>query len=235
MNGRRPLNGHAAKALGLALVCAGLANPAPCLAQGTAGNSEGSDSLGVQAGFQPPVYAVLGFGYGMRSDGCVLCESPEEDRSFSAYLGVVRPLWNGVGVGLDVSVWRRGRPGTPGPLDGDGIPEPTSLANMLGNLSVSVSYDFWHFFARAGAGLAFGSKDLEMENPEGAIIVHTASGWGPGYPAGAGVLVPVASMVSLAIYGNWNVGHYDMVSPQGLIERSARHQYLEVGFGVAMR
>jgi hypothetical protein len=171
----------------------------------------------------------------MRNDGCVLCGSPEEDKSFSAYLSVVRPLWKGVGVGLDVSVWRKGRPGTPGPLDGDGIPEPTSLSNMLGNLSVSFSYDYWHFFARAGVGLAFGSKDLEMENPEGDIIPHTASGFGPGFSAGAGFTIPVASMVSLAFYGNWNRGHYDMVSPQGLIERDATHQYLEFGVGVAMR
>jgi len=193
------------------------------------------DSIPAQPVFQPPVYAVLGFGYGIRNDGCVLCESPEEDKSFSAYLGVVRPLWKGVGIGLDVSVWRRGRPGTPGPPDGEGIPEPTSLANMLGNLSVSFSYDFWHLFVRAGGGVAFGSKDLEMENPEGAIIVHTASGWGPGFSAGAGVTVPIASVVSLAFYGNWNMGRYDMVSPQGLIERGAEHQYLEFGVGVAMR
>jgi hypothetical protein len=209
--------------------------PAGGVAQEAEDSLAGTDSLLAEAGFQPPVYAVLGLGYGMRRDGCVLCESPEEDRSFSAYLGVVRPLWKGLGVGLDVNVWRRGRPGTPGPLDGEGVPEPTSLANMLGNISISFSYDFWHLFVRAGAGMAFGSQDLEMENPEGDIIVHTASGWGPGFSAGAGATVPVANMVSLAFYGNLNVGHYDMVSPQGLIERDAKHQYLEVGVGVAMR
>jgi opacity protein-like surface antigen len=106
---------------------------------------------------------------------------------------------------------------------------------MLANISVSFSYDYWHLFVRAGAGVAYGSKDLEKENPSGDIIVHRASGWGPGYTLGAGVAIPLASMVSLAFYGNWNVGHYDMVSPQGLIERDAKHQYLELGVGVTVR
>jgi hypothetical protein len=171
----------------------------------------------------------------MRNDGCILCESPEEDNSFSAYLGVVRPLWNGIGVGVDVSVWRKGRPGTPGAPDPEGVPEPTSLSNILGNLSVSFSYDFWHLFVRAGAGVAMGRQDLEMENQEGNIITHTASGWGPGYSIGCGVTVPVASMLSLAFYANYNAGYYDLVSPQGLTERNANHRYLELGVGVAMR
>jgi hypothetical protein len=42
-------------------------------------------------------------------------------------------------------------------------------------------------------------------------------------------------VVSLAFFGNWNVGHYDMVSPQGLTERDAMHEYLEFGVGVAVR
>lgn len=194
-----------------------------------------ADSLAPAPGFVVPVLAVLGFGYGMRNDGCILCESPEEDRSFSAYLGIVKPLKSGIGVGLDASVWRKGRPGTPGALDTLGVPTPTSLANMLGNVSVSFSYDYWHLFVRAGAGVSFGRQDLEMENQEGAVIIHTASGWGPGYSLGGGFTVPVASMVSLAFYGNWNVGHYDLVSPQGLTERGARHRYLELGVGLAMR
>jgi hypothetical protein len=193
------------------------------------------DSLAGPPPLQLPVHGILGLGYGMRSDACVLCDSPDEDSSFSAYLGVIRPLFKGLGVGLDISVWRKTRPGTPGAPDPEGIPEPMPLANMLGNISVSFSYEYWHLFARAGAGVAYGSKDLEMENLAGDVIVHRASGWGPGFSLGGGFGIPVASMVSLAFYGNLNVGQYDMVSPQGLIERDARHQYLELGVGVTVR
>jgi hypothetical protein len=212
-----------------------LAGPGRIEAQEPGDTLAVGDSLQAPAGFVVPVHVVLGFGYGIRSDECILCESPQEDRSFSAHLSIVRPMWHGIGVGIDASVWRKGRPGTPGALDPEGVPEPTSLANMLGNLSVSFSYDYWRFFLRAGAGVAFGSQDLEMENQEGNIIIHTASGWGPGYSLGGGFTIPVASVVSLAFYGNFNVGHYDMVSPQGLTERRVKHQYLELGVGVALR
>jgi len=212
-----------------------ISRPIIVVAQEPADSAAVPDSLAAPAGFSVPVLAVLGFGYGMRNDDCILCESPDEDRSFSAYLGIVRPLWSGVGVGIDISVWRKARPGTPGALDTEGVPEPTSLSNVLGNLSVSFSYDFWHLFVRAGAGIALGRQDLEMENQEGNIIVHTASGWGPGYSVGAGVTIPVSSMVGLAFYANYNGGRYDLVSPQGLTERNANHRYLELGVGVAMR
>jgi opacity protein-like surface antigen len=205
------------------------------VAQEDQDSTAAADSLQAPTGFAIPVHVVLGFGYGMRNDECVLCESTEEDRSFSAHVSIVRPLWHGFGVGIDASAWRKGRPGTPGALDAEGVPESTSLANMLGNLSVSFSYDYWHLFVRAGAGISFGSQDLEMENQEGDIIVHTASGWGPGYSVGGGVTLPVASVVSLAFYANYNVGQYDMVSPQGVTERRAKHQYLELGVGVALR
>lgn len=181
-----------------------------------------------------PAYGILGVGYGNRSDACVLCESPQDNKSFTAHLSVGRPLGKGIGIGLAASVWRKGRPGTPVVADSTGVPTAGSLANMLGNASVSVSYRYWRFFAQAGGGVAFGSQDLEMTGSGGELLVHTATGWGIGYTAGAGFTVPVASMVSLAFFGNWNVGHYDMVSPQGLTERAAKHQYLEFGVGVGV-
>lgn len=235
MNGIAHLTKTGASAL-LVFLCIGLmVEPDEALAQDPQDTTAVADSLVAPAGFSVPVLAVLGFGYGMRNDGCILCESPEEDNSFSAYLGIVRPLWHGIGVGVDVSVWRKGRPGTPGALDPEGVPEPKSLSNILGNLSVSFSYDYWHLFARAGAGISLGRQDLEMENQEGNIITHTAAGWGPGYSVGGGITVPVASMLSLAFYANYNAGFYDLVSPQGLTERDANHRYLELGIGVAMR
>lgn len=225
------------------LVALGLASPGMLNAQAEQGAIQASDSVEAMDSPAPPpgggealpVFVVLGLGYGNRSDDCILCASPEDNKSFTGHLGVGRPLGHGFGVGLDVSVWRRGRPGTPLLADSSGVPVETSLANTLGNLSVSVSYDFWHLYARAGAGVAFGAQDLETLDANGDLLVHTASGWGVGYSAGLGLTIPVASVVSLSIFANWNVGHYDMISPQGLTERQAKHEYVEVGAGLAVR
>lgn len=217
--------------------------PFELAAQTPSDPSRASDSISVADSLSPdperkgglPVFLVLGLGYGSRNDACVLCESPEDNKSFTGHLSLGRPLGYGFGVGLDVSVWRRGRPGTPLPPDSTGVPGETSLANTLGNLSVSFSYDFWHLYLRAGGGLAFGSQDLETTDANDNPLIHTASGWGVGYSAGLGLKIPVASVVSLSLFGNWNVGHYDMISPQGLTERQARHQFLELGAGLAIR
>ena len=55
------------------------------------------------------------------------------------------------------------------------------------------------------------------------------------YSLGGGVTLPLASMVSLAFFGNWNVGTYDLASPEGVLERDSRHEYLELGFGLTIR
>jgi len=106
---------------------------------------------------------------------------------------------------------------------------------MLGNASVSLSYQIWHIFVRGGGGIAFGKQDLEFLNPTGELAIHTASGLGIGYSVGAGFTIPLASFVSMAVFGNWNAGFYDLVSPQGLTERSASHQWLEFGVGLGVR
>jgi hypothetical protein len=111
----------------------------------------------------------------------------------------------------------------------------TSLTNTLGNASISFSYQLWHIYLRAGGGLAWGSQDLEVAGPNNDITVQTASGLGIGYSAGAGLTLPIASVVSLAFYGNWNVGHYDMIAPQGVSERGSKHEYFELGVGLALR
>ena len=97
------------------------------------------------------------------------------------------------------------------------------------------SYQFWHIYLRAGGGLAWGSQDLEIAGSNDDITVQTASGVGIGYSAGAGLTLPIASVVSLAFFGNWNVGHYDMISAQGVSERGLKHEYLELGVGLALR
>ncbi len=182
-----------------------------------------------------PVAVILGVGYGERSDECFLCDSPRNNKSFTGYLSIGRPLTHGVGVSLDASVWMKGRPGTPGAVDENGVPTPSTLRNILGNLSASVFLEVWRLYLRAGAGMAFGSQDLEMSLADGSMAVHTARGFGVGYSLGAGATVPLVSVAHLAVFANWNVGGYDMVSPQGLTERGARHEYLEVGIGVSAR
>lgn len=195
-----------------------------------------------------PVKVILGLSYGIRVDDCVLCANPQDNKSFSGHLSVVRPLYNGIGVGLDASVWRRGRPGTPLPPDSTGTVQGTTLANTLGNLSVSFSYEASRVFVRAGVGAAYGAQAREVapppdpeadptDPPDADLrpLVDTASGFGVGYSVGGGVTVPIASVVSLAFYLNWNEGFYDMLSPLGTTARDARHRYLEMGIGVALR
>lgn len=58
---------------------------------------------------------------------------------------------------------------------------------------------------------------------------------GVGYAAAAGVTVPLASMVSLVFFGNWNAGGYDLATRAAMIERGVRHEYVELGFGLTTR
>lgn len=182
-----------------------------------------------------PVFATLGLGYGLRWSDCALCASPEDNESFSGHLGVGRPLGHGLGVGLDVSVWRRTRPGPPSAADSSGARAGTRLSNMLGNASLSFSYHIAFAYVRAGGGLAWGHQDQELTNGEAEPVVARASGVGIGYSAGAGFTLPVHSVISLVFFGNWNYGTYDMASPEGVVLRGASHRYLELGVGLTAR
>jgi len=208
-------------------------SPAFLSAQFTQNPAAPADSLAPQ-GFEMPVRVILGVGYGERSDECFLCDNPKNNKSFTGYLSVGRPLGHGLGLSLDASFWMKGRPGTPGAVDENGVPTPSSLRNMLGNLSASVFLEVWRVYVHAGGGLAFGSQDLEMTAADGSMAVHAARGFGVGYSVGAGFTIPLASMAHLAVFGNYNVGSYDMVSNQGLTERGAKHEYLELGIGVGV-
>ena len=204
--------------------------------QGTAPDSAlGDRTVGEGPAMGLPVFATLGFGFGSRSDECVLCESPEDNESFSAHLSVGRPLAAGVGVGLEVSVWKRGRPGLPGPADESGEPTTTPVANTLGNASIAFSYQVWHLYARAGAGLAWASQSLVVPGEDGDPALASWSGKGVGYTVGGGVTVPLHPMMSLAFYANWNLGTYDMSEAQGAVHRDVRHEYVEIGVGVSLR
>jgi hypothetical protein len=178
--------------------------------------------------------ATLGLGFGHRSDPCSTCTSPENTDSFTGHLALAKPLGRGLGVGLDVSVWRRGHPGPVGPADSTGAPTATTLTNTLGNASVVFSWQIWHAWVRAGGGLALGRQD--MANGSGsATAITTASGMGVGYTVGAGISLPVAAPLSLAFFANWNAGSYDLVSPVAVVERGAQHRYLEMGVGLTLR
>jgi hypothetical protein len=140
-------------------------------------------------------------------------------------------MGNGLGVGMDASVWRRGHPGVPAAADSLGAGRATKLVNQLGNASLTFSVQRWQIFARAGIGLALGQQDLQ----DVAGNVTTATGMGIGYSLGGGITLPLASLVSLAFFGNWNVGSYDLTTPTAVIERGVRHEYVELGFGLTIR
>jgi len=182
-----------------------------------------------------PIFLTLGLGYGQRSDPCSHCTSPENTDSFTGHLSVGRYLVGGLGVGIDASVWRRGHPGPLADADSAGVKAPTTLSNTLGNASLTFSYQLWHLFVRAGGGLSWGGQDLVETDAEGSPTVVRASGMGIGYSVGGGLTVPLASMASIAFFGNWNVGRYDMVSPTAVLERNAEHRYLELGMGISLR
>ena len=182
-----------------------------------------------------PVFFTLGFAYGERADDCTLCESPLDVKSFSAHVSVGKYLTKGLGVGIDGSIWKRGRPGTPGPADSTGAVTATSLSNQLGNVSVSLSWETWHLWLRTGVGLAFGSQDQEEAQDDATPVIVTASGRGIGYSFGGGLTLPLHPMISLAAYGNYNVGNYDLTSVNGVLERGTQHRFWEVGIGVSLR
>lgn len=182
-----------------------------------------------------PIFLTLGLAYGKRTDDCTLCESPLDNKSFSAHLSLGKRLPKGLGVGLDASVWKRGRPGTPGPADSTGAATPTSLSNMLGNASVSLSYQIWHAWVRGGTGIAWGHQDQEEPGEEESPVVVRASGKGVGYSFGGGLKLPLHPMIALAVYGNWNAGTYDLTSIRGVIERDTQHRFWEIGIGITLR
>lgn len=179
-----------------------------------------------------PVLLTVALGYGQRLDGCVACVAPENTTSFTGHVALAKPLAGSLAIGLEGSVWRRGHPGPPGAPDSLGVPVPTTLSNTLGNASLVFSYQLWRVFVRAGGGVAWGSQDLAAEE---APSIERASGMGLGYTVGAGVTLPLAGPVSLAFFGNWNAGFYDLASPTRVVARGAEHSYYEVGVGLTLR
>lgn len=143
-------------------------------------------------------------------------------------MSIGKYVWRGLAVGLDGSLWKRAHPGVPDTLGGGST---TSLVNQLGNASLSFSYQTWHVFVRAGVGLALGYQDIQSSSGS----VTRASGKGIGYSFGGGVTLPIASLISLAFFANWNAGSYDLSTAEALIERGVKHKYIEVGFGLTLR
>lgn len=180
-----------------------------------------------------PIFGTLGFAFGQRRDGCALCPSPDDDQSFAAHLSVGKYLVYGIGVGVDASLWRRSRPaGFADPEDPEG--GPATLTNTLGNASIVFSWQAWHVFARAGGGLAWGAQDGAGTGDEAETVV-SSTGMGVGYTVGGGITLPLHPMISLAFFGNYNVGQYDLTEPSGVVVRDTRHEVLELGIGVTIR
>ena len=179
-----------------------------------------------------PIFATLGVGYGRRSDPCTSCASPDNTDSFTGHLSVGKRLGHGLGVGVQGSVWRRGHPGPLGAADSTGTPTPTKLTNTLGNASLVFSWQLWHVWIEGGGGLAWAGED--MVDADSSTVVH-ASGMGIGYSLGGGFALPLAGPLSLAFFGNYNAGQYDLTSPMAVVDRGASHQYLELGIGLTLR
>ena len=184
---------------------------------------------------RPGIFFMLAAGYGQRRDGCILCASPEDVDGFTGHAGFGRYLARGLGIGVDASVWRKTRQGPPLPADSTGVAVASTLSNMLGNASISLSYTLWHLYVRAGGGVAWGHQDIEETDVAGEITVIRASGIGVGYSVGAGATLPVYGPVSLAFFGNWNHGRYDLAGERSVLTRDATHSYLELGVGLTIR
>ncbi len=216
----------------IAVLAVAVLGPSVLSAQNPAADAE-TDSAMVVAAEVPgaPIIFTLGIGYGERLDACVLCTSANDVKSFTGHLSVGKYLVGGLGVSMDVSVWRRAHPGPSGALDSLGVATPTSLVSQLGNASVSFSYQVWHVFTRAGVGLAWGHQDVV--NTEGDVVA--ASGKGVGYSLGGGVMVPLASMVSLVFFGNWNAGGCDLSTSEDVLQRGIKHEFVEIGIGLTLR
>ena len=67
------------------------------------------------------------------------------------------------------------------------------------------------------------------------VDVTTASGMGVGYSLGGGATLPLASLASLVLFVNWNVGSYDLATPAAVLERGVKHKFVELGFGLTVR
>ncbi len=178
-----------------------------------------------------PLFLTLGMGYGQRLDRCAYCTSAQNTQSFTGHVSIGKYITRGIGVGVDASVWRRAHPGSPGPVDSLGVATPTALVNQLGNVSMSLSFAAWHLFVRGGVGLAMGRQDIQDAGGD----VATASGLGIGYSVGGGATLPLANLVSLVVFSNWNMGSYDLSTPLAVIGRGVKHKYIEFGFGLTLR
>ena len=205
-------------------------------ADGAAAESGDADVSAEAPRSRLPIFLTVGGGYGLRQDACEFCESPLDNKSFTGHASLGKYITDGLAVGVDVSMWQRSRQRAPGLVDTTAVDYVGTIANSLGNASISFSYQIWHVFVRAGGGLAWGSQDLELSNPQtGDVTVSRASGMGIGYSIGAGITLPVFSPVSLAFFGNWNVGRYDMSADGAVLARDSEHEYLEVGVGLTLR
>lgn len=179
------------------------------------------------------LFFTLGIAHAVRWGDCPLCAAVEDDDSFTAHMRIGRTLTGGLGMGVAFSVWRQRRASLVQPADTAGI--TPQLTTMLGNASLSLSYQLWQFYAQAGAGLGFGSYDLEEVAESGDVTLVSANGLGVGYSLGGGVDIPVSGAVAVTMFGNWNVGFYDLNAGGERLAPGTRHDFFEFGLGLSIK
>jgi len=205
------------------------AQDAPVEPTDSAATTEDAAAVDPIAGL--PLFLTVGAGVGRRLDDCVLCPLPLKTQSFTGHVSLGKYLVDKLAIGVDASVWRKGQPGEPVAADSTATVFPTTLVTQLGNANLVLSYQRWHVFVRGGVGVAFGSVSIQ----DAQANLATASGIGVGYTLGGGATLPIAGMVSLAFFANWNSGSYDLAVPTAILEEGVRHDFVEVGVGITLR
>lgn len=221
---------HAMRLFAIHLFAVQLFTVAPLKAQDPPPDSAAAAVQAPPEGGGLPIFLTVGIGYSQRFDKCAYCANRRNIRAFTGHASIGKYVVGGLGVGVDASVWRRNHPGVP-EVDSLGVTTPTTLLDQLGNASMTLSFATWHVFFRAGVGVAMRSQDMQDSDGD----VTTASGVGIGYSLGGGATLPLASLASLVLFVNWNVGRYDLSTPVAVIKRGVKHRYVELGFGLTVR
>lgn len=211
------------------LALAGVFTPRQAAAQGILT----PETVTLNEGGASKFFLTVGIAQAVRWGDCPLCAPTEDANSFTGHLRIGRSLTGGLGMGVAISVWRQRRPSLVQPADTAGI--TPQLTTTLGNASLSFSYQLWQLYARAGAGLGFGSYDIEEVDEAGAVTLVSATGLGVGYSLGGGLDIPVSGPVAVTMFGNWNVGFYDLNAKGKRLASNTRHDFFEFGLGLSIR
>ena len=191
------------------------------------------ETVAVEEAGASKFFVTAGIAHAVRWGSCPLCAQMEDDDSFTGHVRIGRYLAGGLGMGVAISAWRQQRPSLLQPADTAGV--TPQLTTMLANASISFSYQLWQLYVRAGVGLGFGSYDMEEVSESGDVTLVSATGLGVGYSLGGGFDVPVAGPVAVTMFGNWNVGFYDLNASGDRLAPGTRHDFFEFGLGLSIK